>query len=150
MPLFLCTLLGIPVPYTSFFQNGALADHTGVILEGDLGMPPTQVSWLPAFMNVLWNGVLVMLFWKTFTVLDLGEHVVGYRVMYRPYGNRCSDAWQVLPRIVTTRFVALKNGKESCEFSAVDLMGAPMKVKPIERGGKEIIAATVGTSVTFV
>lgn len=150
IPLSVCRLLGIPVAYSCLFSEPMKwAEHRGAVLEGDPGMPPTMISWLPSLINKARNAILAKFVWQTYTVLYIGSWVGDYHVafrsdMSREDGSEAAWNWAVMPQRITTRFVAVKNGKESCEFAVFRADdGAPMGFDVIARGSKKKIEAAV-------
>lgn len=135
IPLFILSLLGIPVPYERIFGHELPEGKFGKELEGDPKMPPTSNPKWPAWLNVIRNAVLAMFWWRTYSVLDtFGPISDGVYMMYGD-GN-------VMPRKILTRFVIVKHGFEARRFIIVDADGHSVGYAVIGRGTKaEVVRA---------
>jgi len=151
IPLFLCRLFGIPVSYGRLFPGPwKWCDHRGIVLDGDPGMPPTTLWFLPGFFNKAWNGILALFVWRTYTIFQVGNVFGHYHVAFRSdfgrsYSPEVAGKWSVMPQQVKTRYVAVKNGKEPCEFAIfnAEVAGQPQGFNVMVCGTKAEIEAAL-------
>lgn len=132
LPLFLCRLLGIPVPYARLFPKGSLEEIEGQILLGDRNMPPTSIEGASADSNRIRNARLAKTTWKTWTLLRVDEQYLSpIRVMY--------GTDQVLLADLKTGNIAVRNGAEDCRFAVIDGQGREVGFEVICRGESEAL-----------
>lgn len=137
LPLFLCVLIGLPVPHRRIFpqyQISACPGKGSKILDGASDMPPTFVPWLPKLAAELWNAVLAKFVWKEYSLLELKRRdLPSYRVMY---GNGRET---VMPKRIKTRFVAVRHGREACRFALLNSIGDGEDFTVVARGSEDAI-----------
>lgn len=130
IPLFVYRVIPIPVPFQVAFPDRNFADESmyGKTLVGDETMPPTAIASWPAFANAIRNAVLAVFWWKTYSVLDMGAWP-SKDGAFLVFG-----AGHVILRKITTRFVAVKHGREACLFAIVNHRGERVRFRVIARG----------------
>lgn len=127
LPLFVCRLLGFPVPYSRLFPEGSLEEIKGQILLGDSTMPATSIEGAGDDRNRIRNARLAKTTWKTWTLLRVDEQYLGtIRVMY--------GTDQVLLADLKTGNIAVRNGAENCRFAVIDGQGREVGFEVICRG----------------
>lgn len=132
LPLFVCRILGIPVPYARLFPYGSLDQIKGQTLRGDSTMPATAIKGANQDRNLVRNARLATTTWKTWTLFRVhGQYIRPIRVMY--------GADQVLLTKLKS-FIAVRNGAEDCRFAVIDSQGREVKFDVISYGSREEIA----------
>jgi hypothetical protein len=136
MSLFIHRLFGIPVSYSGLFGRNLPEGELGQELEGDPSFPPTSIPFWPAWANACRNAVLATFVWHEYSVLDLG--IIPRGGVYVMYGDG-----NVMPRLVHTRFIAVKHGHEACRFAVLDHCGAEVPYRVIARGTEQNVLLDV-------
>jgi len=135
MPLFLCQLLNIPVPFNAIHPGITPSDGDGHFFDGDRSMPPTSVKipwlssfpWLLAKINTARNVYLAT---RPLIRVDASVVEIGYRFAWRT-----GTGIVILPGIIATDFIGPLLGREGCTFLIFDLNGHPVHVEFSETSG---------------